>query len=104
MLRPYLNPNLGRLTGCLFDGFQQITHSHLFGILKQALAEVEEAKAALPPPFGPPTLQKPSYELLGDELLALGQKQEAAVAYRTALAAAPNRHLSVLGLKAAMTP
>jgi tetratricopeptide (TPR) repeat protein len=65
------------------------------------LRKAAEAEAALPPPFGPPALQKPSYELLGDELLALGRKTEAADGYRKALAAAPNRRLSVLGLKAA---
>ena len=68
------------------------------------LRKAAEAEAALPPPFGPPALQKPSYELLGDELLAAGRKQEAANAYRAALAAAPNRRLSVLGLKAATAP
>ena len=68
------------------------------------LRKAAEAEAALPPPFGPPLLQKPSYEMLGDELLALGRKQEAAAAYRAALAAAPNRRLSVLGLKAATAP
>jgi tetratricopeptide (TPR) repeat protein len=67
----------------------------------RALKAAAKAEAALPPPFGPPTLQKPSYELLGDTLLALGRKKEAADAYRHALAAAPNRRLSVLGLKAA---
>jgi len=70
----------------------------------ELLRKAAEAEAALPPPFGPPALQKPSYEMLGDELLALGQKQEAAVAYRAALTAAPNRRLSVLGLKAATAP
>lgn len=65
------------------------------------LRKAAEAEAALPPPFGPPLLQKPSYEMLGDELLALGKKGEAAEAYKRALAAAPNRRLSVLGLKAA---
>lgn len=70
----------------------------------QLLRKAAEAEAALPPPFGPPALQKPSYEMLGDELLALGRKQEAADAYRAALAAAPNRRLSVLGLKAATAP
>jgi tetratricopeptide (TPR) repeat protein len=68
----------------------------------QLLRNAAEAEAALPPPFGPPALQKPSYELLGDELLALGRKAEAADAYRRALAAAPNRRLSLLGLKAAI--
>jgi hypothetical protein len=37
------------------------------------LRKAAEAEAALAPPFGPPVLQKPSYELLGDELLALGR-------------------------------
>lgn len=68
------------------------------------LRKAAEAESALPPPFGPPPLQKPSFELLGDELLALGHKEEAAVAYRAALAAAPNRRLSVLGLKSATAP
>jgi tetratricopeptide (TPR) repeat protein len=70
----------------------------------ELLRKAAEAEAALPPPFGPPALQKPSYELLGDELLALGRKAEAAAAYRAALAAAPNRRLSVAGLKAATAP
>jgi len=70
------------------------------GLLRKAA----EAEAALPPPFGPPALQKPSYELLGDELLALGRKTEAAEAYARALAAAPGRRLSLAGLKAATTP
>jgi tetratricopeptide (TPR) repeat protein len=65
------------------------------------LRKAAEAEAALPPPFGPPALQKPSYEMLGDELLALGRKVEAADAYRRALAAAPGRRLSLAGLKAA---
>jgi tetratricopeptide (TPR) repeat protein len=67
----------------------------------QLLRRAAEAEAALPPPFGPPALQKPSYEMLGDELLALGRKKDAAAAYQAALEAAPNRRLSVLGLKAA---
>jgi hypothetical protein len=70
------------------------------GLLRKAA----EAEVALPPPFGPPALQKPSYEMLGDELLALGRKAEAAEAYRHALAAAPGRRLSLAGLKAATAP
>ncbi len=70
----------------------------------QLLRKAAEAEVALPPPFGPPALQKPSYELLGDELLALGHKAEAADAYRHALAAAPGRRLSLAGLKAATAP
>lgn len=67
----------------------------------QVLRKAAEAETALPPPFGPPVLQKPSYELLGDELLAMGRWEDAAEAYKRALAAAPNRRLSTLGLVAA---
>lgn len=67
----------------------------------RALRKTAETEASMPPVFGPPALQKPSYELLGDELLELGRKTEAADAYLHALTAAPNRRLSVLGLKAA---
>ena len=65
------------------------------------LRKAAEAETALPPPFGPPALQKPSFELLGDELLALGRTPEATDAYTRALAAAPGRRLSLAGLKAA---
>ena len=65
------------------------------------LRKAAEVESSLPVPFGPPVLPKPSWELLGDELLAAGQQQEAAAAYRQALAAAPGRRLSVEGLAAA---
>ena len=68
------------------------------------LRAAARAEAALPAPFGPPVIAKPSSELLGDELLKAGHKEEAAAAYRAALAAAPNRRLSVEGLKAATSP
>jgi hypothetical protein len=57
-----------------------------------------EAEAALPQPFGPPILAKPSAELLGDEYLAMERKDEAASAYRRALATMPGRQLSLSGL------
>ena len=66
-------------------------------LLRQAAA----AEAALPVEFGPPALAKPSAELLGDELLALGRKAEAAEAYRQVLAVAPGRRLSLAGLASA---
>jgi tetratricopeptide (TPR) repeat protein len=66
-----------------------------------ALEKAAAAEAALPVPFGPPLLQKPSAELLGEELLALGRKAEAAEAFRSALAAAPKRRLATVGLTAA---
>ena len=65
------------------------------------LRAAAEAEAALPEVFGPPILARPGFELLGDELLALGRKAEAAAAYRRALAAAPGRRLATLGLQKA---
>ncbi len=57
------------------------------------------AEMDLPPVFGPPAIRKPSYELLGDVLLELGRKEEAAAAFRKALAFAPGRRLSLEGLE-----
>lgn len=65
------------------------------------LRAAAEAESALPLPFGPPVLAKPSWEMLGDEYLALGRRAEAAEAYRRTLAAAPGRRLSMEGLRAA---
>jgi tetratricopeptide (TPR) repeat protein len=48
--------------------------------------------------FGPPAIEKPTSELLGDELLALGRNAEAEQAYRSALARAPGRTLALQGL------
>ena len=72
----------------------------------QGLAVMQKAvaaEAALPIPFGPPILQKPSAELLGEVLLADGKRADAADAFRKALAAAPNRRLSREGLASAAT-
>jgi tetratricopeptide (TPR) repeat protein len=66
-----------------------------------ALKTAAKAEAALPVPFGPPILHKPSAELLGEQLLAAGRKAEAAEYFREALAAAPNRRLAAQGLAAA---
>jgi tetratricopeptide (TPR) repeat protein len=48
--------------------------------------------------FGPPFVEKPTFELLGDELLALGRNAEAEQAYQSALARAPGRTSSLQGL------
>ena len=63
--------------------------------------EVAAAEAAAPFEFGPPSVAKPSAELLGDVLLKMGKPAEAAEAYRAALARAPGRTLSLRGLMAA---
>jgi tetratricopeptide (TPR) repeat protein len=63
------------------------------------LRKVAEAESARPFEFGPPAIQKPSWELLGDELLALGRNAEAEKAYQTALTRAPGRTLALQGLR-----
>ena len=68
------------------------------------LQAAANAEAALPVPFGPPVLAKPSAELLGDELLAKGRRADAAAAYQRTLATAPNRRRSVEGLAASTRP
>ncbi|MEO8504127.1 MAG: hypothetical protein ABI609_09540 [Acidobacteriota bacterium] len=55
------------------------------------LDKVAREEGALPNAFGPPEIQKPSYELLGEELLAAGRTDEAGTAFRAALARAPGR-------------
>lgn len=66
-----------------------------------ALRAAAEAESALPVVFGPPVIAKPSWELLGEELLKLGRAGEAAEAFRASLTFAPNRKLSNEGLAAA---
>lgn len=66
-------------------------------MLRRAAA-VEDS---LPAEFGPPSVQKPSHELLGEVLLAAGRRDEAAGSFQRALALAPGRRLATLGLAAA---
>ncbi len=56
---------------------------------------VEDSTAAA---FGPPSIDEPSYELLGEQLLAAGKPKEALAAFRTALMRAPRRTPALLGL------
>lgn len=62
-----------------------------------ALRRAVELEAALPVEFGPPAIEKPGWELLGDELKRLGRADEARAAYREALKHAPGRRRSVAG-------
>jgi tetratricopeptide (TPR) repeat protein len=63
-----------------------------------ALRTAAAAEAAMPVEFGPPFVDKPAAELLGDVLLGLGRKPEARTAYESALERAPNRVSIVAGL------
>jgi tetratricopeptide (TPR) repeat protein len=58
-----------------------------------------ELERATPVEFGPPFVEKPSHELIGDELLRLRRFAEALQAYQSALA--PGRRLSLRGLQRA---
>jgi tetratricopeptide (TPR) repeat protein len=74
------------------------------GATAQAIAQLKEAAAIedkLPYEFGPPFIDKPSYELLGEALLAANQRDEARAAFQKALTRTPGRVTSVRGLKAA---
>ncbi|MBO6585211.1 MAG: hypothetical protein JJ953_03810 [Gracilimonas sp.] len=63
----------------------------------QLLKETAVAESELPIDFGPPTIVKPSYELLGDVLLDMNKYEEAMVAYEKQLERTPKRRRSVLG-------
>ena len=61
-----------------------------------------EAEDALPFSFGPPRVLKPTFELLGEELLRAGQSEEAATAFKRATERNPGRPLAVAGLEEAL--
>ncbi|HSS44655.1 MAG TPA: hypothetical protein VLO07_04870 [Thermoanaerobaculia bacterium] len=64
------------------------------GILRKAAAE----EAAMPLAFGPPFIDKPTTELLGELLLELNRPAEARQEFERSLEKAPGRSLSLLGL------
>jgi tetratricopeptide (TPR) repeat protein len=62
-----------------------------------ALRKAAQVEQNMEVPYGPPLVEKPSFELLGDELAALDRNGEAAEAYAAALKLAPGRRLSLAG-------
>jgi tetratricopeptide (TPR) repeat protein len=65
------------------------------------LEKIAKTETSMPFEFGPPVVEKPTYELLGDELLATGRTSDAEVAYRAALERTPGRAAVVEGLRQA---
>jgi tetratricopeptide (TPR) repeat protein len=65
------------------------------------LGEAGAIEAGLPLEYGPPSIAKPSHELLGERLLALDRPGEARAAFEKALSRAPRRRLALEGLAAA---
>ena len=77
------------------------------GKRNEAIAMLEKTakdETSMPFEFGPPVVEKPTYELLGDELLAAGRMADAAAAYRSALDRTPGRTATVEGLRQAQKP
>jgi tetratricopeptide (TPR) repeat protein len=65
------------------------------------LRQAAEAEQALPVEFGPPFIEKPTEELLGEVLLSAGRAGEAKAAFEASLGSAPERTQSLLGLSRA---
>ena len=62
------------------------------------LREAAALEDKMPFEFGPPFIDKPSYEVLGEALLGLGRAKDARAAFDAALARTPGRTTSLLGL------
>jgi tetratricopeptide (TPR) repeat protein len=62
------------------------------------LQEAAAGESASPMEFGPPSLDKPANELLGEVLLEQGRAQEACKAFEAAQVLAPGRGQSLIGL------
>ena len=71
------------------------------GRLGDAIAELSKAATtedSLPYEFGPPAIEKPSHELLGEMLLAAGRPRDARREFEIALKRTPGRSLVLLDL------
>ncbi len=71
------------------------------GAIESAIEKADEAaalEAERPLEYGPPSVVKPSYELLGELLLLAGRAEPAKVAFEASLDRAPRRTLSLVGL------
>jgi tetratricopeptide (TPR) repeat protein len=64
----------------------------------EALRAAAEKQSRLPFEFGPPFIEKPSYELLGEVLLVANEGQDARAAFEKALARTPERTAALVGL------
>jgi tetratricopeptide (TPR) repeat protein len=71
----------------------QKDHDKAIDLMKKATALEEQSS----PPYGPPSLVKPTHELFGEILLRAGKPAEAAEQFKTALLRQPNRARSLLG-------
>jgi tetratricopeptide (TPR) repeat protein len=65
-----------------------------------SLRAAADGEDAMPFEFGPPAIAKPTAELLGEQLLKLGKKDDARAAFERAAQRTPGRIAVVSGLKA----
>jgi tetratricopeptide (TPR) repeat protein len=65
---------------------------------EKLLREATAAEETLPVAFGPPTIDKPTHELLGQFLLRQNRPREARVEFEKALARTPGRRVAKQGL------
>jgi Flp pilus assembly protein TadD len=69
-----------------------------FAEAEKLLREAVRLEETLPIAFGPPTIEKPTHEMLGEFLLRRGRKDEARKAFELAVARAPGRRIPVTSL------
>ncbi|HEV7682435.1 MAG TPA: hypothetical protein VGO68_09970 [Pyrinomonadaceae bacterium] len=69
-----------------------------FASAEKLLREAVGLEEALPIDFGPPTIEKPTHEMLGQFLLRRARKDEARDEFKKALARAPGRRMTQQGL------
>jgi hypothetical protein len=67
---------------------------------ERLMLQASELEDKLPIAFGPPTIDKPSHELLGEFLLRRGRKDEAHSQFEKAVVRTPGRRLSQQGFEA----
>lgn len=68
-------------------------------VAEKFLRDAVTLEETLPIAFGPPTIDKPTHELLGEFLLRRGRKDEARAAFEKALSRAPGRRLPTTALQ-----
>ncbi len=70
-----------------------------FAGAEKFLREAVRLEETLPIAFGPPTIEKPTHEMLGEFLMRRGRKDEARKAFEQAVARAPGRRSAVTSLE-----
>ena len=90
-------PSVVGVLGRELDGLLRLAGGDTAGALA-ALSAATALEDTMPVDYGPPAVVKPSHEALGEVLLALGRPADAQREFTRALALAPRRSLSLLGL------